>query len=47
MWCKVISRNKQTATVNFGKPEGQELLRGLVADADVLVENFGPGVMEK
>ena len=47
LWWKVISRNKRTMTLNFGKPEGQEILRRLVADADVLVENFRPGVMEK
>jgi crotonobetainyl-CoA:carnitine CoA-transferase CaiB-like acyl-CoA transferase len=47
LWWKVISRNKRTVTLNFGKPEGAELLRRLVADADVLVENFRPGVMEK
>jgi crotonobetainyl-CoA:carnitine CoA-transferase CaiB-like acyl-CoA transferase len=47
LWWKVISRNKRTMTLNFGKPRGQELLRKLVADADVLVENFRPGVMEK
>jgi hypothetical protein len=47
LWWKVISRNKRTVTLNLGKPEGQALLRRLVADADVLVENFRPGVMEK
>ena len=47
LWWKVISRNKRTVTLNLGKPEGQELLRRLVADSDVLVENFRPGVMEK
>ena len=47
LWWKVISRNKRTVTLNLGKPEGQELLRRLVADTDVLVENFRPGVMEK
>jgi crotonobetainyl-CoA:carnitine CoA-transferase CaiB-like acyl-CoA transferase len=47
LWWKVISRNKRTMTLNFGKPRGQELLRKLVADADVLIENFRPGVMEK
>ena len=47
LWWKVISRNKRTVTLDFGKPEGQELLRQLAAEADVLVENFRPGVMEK
>src|ERR671927_344463 len=47
LWWKVIARNKRTVTLDFGKPEGQVLLRQLAAEADVLVENFRPGVMEK
>jgi crotonobetainyl-CoA:carnitine CoA-transferase CaiB-like acyl-CoA transferase len=47
LWWKVISRNKRTITLNLGRPEGRELLEGLVAEADVLIENFRPGVMEK
>ena len=47
LWWKVIARNKRTITLNFGKPEGQDILRGLVAQADVVIENFRPGVMEK
>jgi crotonobetainyl-CoA:carnitine CoA-transferase CaiB-like acyl-CoA transferase len=47
LWWKVISRNKRTVTMNLGHPEGRELLERLVTDADVLIENFRPGVMEK
>jgi len=47
LWWKVIGRNKRTATLNLGKPAGQDLLRRLVVGADVLVENFRPGVLEK
>ena len=47
LWWKVISRNKKCVTLNFGTPEGQQILRDLVLDADVLVENFRPGVLEK
>ena len=47
LWSKVISRNKRTVTLNIAKPEGQELLLRLVEHADVLVENFRPGVMER
>jgi len=47
LWWKVISRNKRAVTLNFGKPTGQDVLRRLVNRADVLVENFRPGVMEK
>jgi crotonobetainyl-CoA:carnitine CoA-transferase CaiB-like acyl-CoA transferase len=47
LWWKVISRNKRTATLVLSRPEGQDILEQLVADADVLIENFRPGVMEK
>ena len=47
LWWKVISRNKRAVTLNLGRPEGRELLEGLVAESDVLIENFRPGVMEK
>jgi crotonobetainyl-CoA:carnitine CoA-transferase CaiB-like acyl-CoA transferase len=46
LWWKVIARNKRTATLNIGHPHGQEILLRLVEDADVLIENFRPGVME-
>jgi crotonobetainyl-CoA:carnitine CoA-transferase CaiB-like acyl-CoA transferase len=47
LWWKVISRNKRTATLVLSRPEGREIMERLVADADVLIENFRPGVMEK
>ena len=47
LWWKVISRNKQTMTLNLSHPTGQEIMRELAAEADVLVENFRPGVLEK
>jgi crotonobetainyl-CoA:carnitine CoA-transferase CaiB-like acyl-CoA transferase len=47
LWYKVISRNKRTMTLNFSKPAGQDILRRLISDTDVLIENFRPGVMEK
>lgn len=47
LWWKVISRNKKCVTLNLGVPEGQQILRELVREADVLVENFRPGVLEK
>ncbi|WP_009473412.1 CaiB/BaiF CoA-transferase family protein [Rhodococcus sp. JVH1] len=46
LWWKV-SRNKTCITLNLGTAEGQQMLRDLVVDADVLVENFRPGVLEK
>lgn len=40
-----INRNKRPITLNFQMPEGQELLKRLVASSDVVVENFSPRVM--
>src|SRR5689334_5661882 len=40
-------RNKKSATLDLRKPEGAELLKQLVAKADMLVENFQPGTLEK
>jgi crotonobetainyl-CoA:carnitine CoA-transferase CaiB-like acyl-CoA transferase len=47
LWWKVIARNKRTATLVLSRPEGREIMERLVADADVLIENFRPGVMEQ
>jgi crotonobetainyl-CoA:carnitine CoA-transferase CaiB-like acyl-CoA transferase len=47
LWWKVIARNKRTITLNLSKPDGQALLRQLVEDADVLVENYRPGTFER
>jgi crotonobetainyl-CoA:carnitine CoA-transferase CaiB-like acyl-CoA transferase len=47
LWWKEISRNKRTVAVNLGRPEGAEILRTLAATADVLVENFRPGTLER
>ncbi|MDQ3404364.1 MAG: CoA transferase [Actinomycetota bacterium] len=47
LWWKTLGRNKRTVTIDLGKPEGAELLRALVADADVLIENFRPGTLER
>lgn len=42
-----VNRNKRSVTLNFQTPEGQDLLRRLVAVSDVVVENFSPRVMVK
>jgi crotonobetainyl-CoA:carnitine CoA-transferase CaiB-like acyl-CoA transferase len=47
LWWKMVSRNKLAVTLDLSRPEGQELLLRLAADADVLIENFRPGVMER
>lgn len=43
----VEGRGKRSITLDLSKPEGQEFLRRLVAHADVLVENFQPGTLER
>src|SRR6478735_8180337 len=47
LWWPVIARNKKSATVNLRDPEGQQLLRALLVEADVLIENFRPGTLER
>jgi len=47
LWWKITNRNKKCVTLDLGKPEGQEIFKQLIADADVLTENFRPGTMEK
>ena len=47
LFWKILSRNKRCITLNFGKPEGQALLRKLAAKSDVIVENFTPGTMAR
>jgi crotonobetainyl-CoA:carnitine CoA-transferase CaiB-like acyl-CoA transferase len=43
---EVIARNKKSVSLNLRVPEGQALARRLIADADVLIENFKPGTLE-
>ena len=43
----LIARNKLCATLDLRKPEGQEALKMLAAKADILLENFRPGTMER
>ncbi|HLU43834.1 MAG TPA: CoA transferase [Natronosporangium sp.] len=47
LWWKEISRNKRTIGLSLSAPEGAEIFRKLVATADVLVENFRPGTLER
>lgn len=44
---EVIARNKRSVSANMRVPEGQALVRELIRHADVLIENFKPGTMEK
>ena len=47
LWWSVIARGKQSVEIDARQPEGQALIRDLVAASDVLIENFRPGTMEK
>ena len=44
---EVIARNKRSVSANLRVAEGQSLVRKLIATADILIENFKPGTMEK
>ena len=47
VWWQAQSRNKQSICIDLRQPEGQDIVRCLAQDADVLIENFRPGTMEK
>jgi formyl-CoA transferase len=47
LWWYVQNRGKKSVTANLRVPEGQEIVRRLAKDADVLIENFRPGTLEK
>ncbi len=47
LWWKMISRNKRAITLNLGHAEGQTLLLKFIEHADVLIENFRPGTLER
>ncbi|HVK99405.1 MAG TPA: CaiB/BaiF CoA-transferase family protein [Dongiaceae bacterium] len=47
LWWYVQSRNKQSLTLNLKSDAAKEILKRLIAEADVLIENFRPGVLEK
>ncbi|MGW1020419.1 CaiB/BaiF CoA transferase family protein [Streptomyces niveus] len=47
LWWKILGRNKRTITLDLATPPGRDLLLRLAADADVVVENFRPGTLEK
>lgn len=47
LWWSVAGRNKRSVTIDLRTPDGQQLVRDLVVGADVLVENFRPGTLER
>lgn len=47
LWWKVLGRNKRTLTLDLSTPGGRTTLLRLAAGADVIVENFRPGTLEK
>lgn len=47
LWWPVVARNKRSVTIDLRTAQGQELVRRLAAKADILVENFRPGTMER
>lgn len=47
LWWYAQARNKKSVTLDLRQPEAQEIVRSLAKDADIVVENFRPGAMEK
>jgi formyl-CoA transferase len=47
LWWPVVARNKKSVTCDLRTPDGQDLVRKLVSRADVLLENFRPGTLER
>ncbi len=47
LWWKMVGRNKRAVTLNLSSERGQEMMRLLVAQADVLIEGFRPGTLER
>ena len=47
LWWPVVARNKKSVTCNLRDEQGQQLARELIATADIVIENFRPGTMER
>ncbi len=47
LWWTYLSRNKKTVALNLSNPKGAAVFKKMIADTDVLIENFRPGTLEK
>lgn len=47
LWWKSLGRNKRAMTLDLSRPQGRDVLLRLVRDADVVIENFRPGTLER
>lgn len=47
LWWALVGRNKRSVTINLSKPEGAEVMKRLLADADVYIESFRTGTLER
>ncbi|MEU7143275.1 CoA transferase [Nocardia sp. NPDC046473] len=47
LWWKMLGRGKKSVTLYLGAPQGQEIFRRMVAETDVVIENFRPGTLER
>lgn len=47
LWWPIVARGKKSVTVNLREPQGQDLVRRMADHADIVIENFRPGTMER
>ena len=47
LWWIYLSRNKKTVALNLSNPKGADVFKKIIAQSDVLIENFRPGTLEK